>query len=102
MLKLAPEPTFIATVRIHVPGGDDVPVNFVFRHKGKAALRDFMERAKTLDDLDSVGEIVAGWEGVVDPFSREALGSLLDAYPAAALAIIEGYLAEIGKAAAKN
>lgn len=101
-LNIAPAATFVAAVRIHVPGGGDVPVNFTFLHKGKTAIKAYIERAKTIDDLDAVAEIVAGWEGVEAEFSREALGQLLDAYPTAAVSILEGYLGEIGKAAAKN
>ena len=102
MLTLAPAATFVATVRVHVPGGDDVPVNFIFAHKGRAALKDFVERAQSSADLDAVAEIVAGWDGVEADYSRDALAALLDAYPSAAVSILEGYLAEIGRAAAKN
>ena len=102
MLKLAPESTFVATVRIHVPGGEAVPVNFRFRHKGKAALKEFIDRAAGLDDVTVLDEIVAGWEGVDTEYCRPALADLLDAYPTSAVAILEGYYTEIGKAAAKN
>lgn len=102
MLTLAPAATFAATVRIHVPGVDDVPVNFIFAHKGKSALKDYMARAKGMEDLDAVAEIVTGWDGIEADYSREALAALLDAYPSAAVSILDGYLAEIGKAAAKN
>jgi hypothetical protein len=102
MLTLAPAATFPVSVRIHVPGGDDVPVQFTCSHKGKAALGDFVSRASSMGDLEAVSEIVTGWVGVDAEFDRDNLAAMLDAYPTAAVAILEAYLAEIGKAAAKN
>ena len=102
MLTLAPAATFPVSVRIHVPGGDDVPIIVTCFHKGKAALGDFVSRAATMGDLEAVSEIVTGWEGVEAEFNRDNLAAVLDAYPTAAISILEAYLAEIGKAAAKN
>lgn len=102
MLKISPSPTFTAPVRIHVPGGEDVSVQFVFAHKGRAALQEYMDRARSVPDLDALSEIVTGWSGVDAEFSRDNLGALLDSYPSAAVAILEGYITEIGRAAAKN
>ena len=51
-----------------------------------------------------VAEIIVGWDGVQEPFSKEALETLLDNYPAAAKVIYDVYFPAVaeGKAAAKN
>jgi hypothetical protein len=102
MLKIAPAPTFVASVAIPVPGGDAQLVNFTFRHMGKAALKAWIEAARERDDIDSIAQIVAGWDGIDAEFSAENLAQLLDAYPSAAVAVLEAYVGELGKAAAKN
>ena len=102
MLKLAPEPTFVAAVVVPVPGGTDELINVTFRHQGKAALKQWIEAASTRDDLDSLSEVIAGWTGVEGEFSRDALAAVLDAYPRAAVAMLEAYVGELGRAAAKN
>jgi hypothetical protein len=102
MLKIAPSPTFVASVAIPVPGGDAQLVNFTFNHMGKAALKAWIEAARDREDIDSLASIVAGWDGIDAEFSMENLAALLDAYPSAAIAVLESYVGELGKAAAKN
>jgi hypothetical protein len=102
MLKLAPEPTFVAAVTVPVPGGSDELINVTFRHQGKAALKVWIDAAASRDDLDSLSEVIVGWSGVEAEFSRDALAAVLDAYPRAAVSMLESYVGELGKAAAKN
>lgn len=102
MLKLQPNPTFEAKVLVPVPGGKDVEVTFTFNHKGREAIKEFAERAKAAEDIDSVSEIVSGWDGIDAAFSRENLAALLDAYPALSARIIQAWFDEIASAKTKN
>ena len=102
MLKLQPEPTFTISVTVPVPGGEDQLINCVFRHKGREALKTWIDAARDRPDADSIGEIMAGWDNVEAEFSAEHLALVLDAYPGAAVAMLEAYVGELGKAAAKN
>ena len=94
MFVLQPKPTFKQPVAIPTTDGD-ATVTFVFKHKGRKALKAFFdslgdgETART--DLDALQELVEGWEGVDVPFDAAALDTLLDNYPSAARAIFEGY-----------
>ncbi|MCU0919678.1 MAG: phage tail assembly chaperone [Burkholderiaceae bacterium] len=102
MLKLAPEPTFTVSVVVPVPGGADELINVTFRHMGKSALKAWIEQAKGREDIDSLMDVVVGWAGVEAEFSRDALAQVLDNYTQAAVAMLEAYVGELGRAAAKN
>lgn len=102
MFKLEPNPTFEATVRIPVPGGDAAPLRLVFKHRRKSEVQQLVEAAAGREDIDLVADIVAGWHDVDAPFDRKHLAALLDAYPAAAGAILQAWGAELSGAAAKN
>lgn len=102
MLKIAPEPTFVVSVALPVPGGADQLVNVTYRHKGRKAIKAWLDAARERDDADSLGEVIAGWDGIDVAFSQAALADLLDAYPGSAIALLEAYVGEVGKAAAKN
>ena len=103
MFKLQPNPTFKARVPITVPGqAKPAEVEIEFRHMGREAVRAYFESLPGKTDLDAVELIVVGWSGVDSAFSREALGQLLDAYPAAAAAIFETFRRELFEARTKN
>jgi hypothetical protein len=102
MLKLKPNPTFVVPVTIPVPGGGDTAIEITVKHMGRDALRAFLDEAKDRDDLSNVSGFVVDWRGVDVEFSQDALASILNNYPLAATAMLDAYLAEIGRAAAKN
>ena len=108
MFKLQPNPTFKADVTFAVPGGDEGKIKLIFKHKGRKALAEFVksltEEGSTRTDLDGLLEIIVGWDGVQEPFSKEALETLLDNYPSAAKAIYDVYFPAVseGTAARKN
>ncbi|MDT3708173.1 MAG: phage tail assembly chaperone [Thiobacillus sp.] len=102
MLKLQPEPTFVASVVVPVPGGGDALINVTFRHKGRAALKEWTASFGGRDDADCLDEVIAAWDGVDVDYSRAQLGVLLDAYPGAAMALLNHYVGELGRAKAKN
>lgn len=108
MFVLKPNPTFTSEVSIPTPSGPG-KIEFVFKHKGRKALADFIqsitEPGKGKDvrtDLDALMEIVDGWNGVDTPFSKDALEEMLDAYPGAASAIFNRYLPALTDGQEKN
>ena len=107
MFTINPTPTFKLDVTIPSPTGGG-KVGVIFKHKGRKALAEFVksltEEGSTRTDLDGLLEIIVGWDGVQEPFSKEALESLLDNYPAAAKAIYDVYFPAVseGTAARKN
>ena len=109
MLRIQPNPTFEASVEIPVPGVEAfAPIKLTFRHKGREALNAWLQAAKDRQDADWLGEVIAGWSGVTDadgaeqPYSLQALGKVLDTYPASGTAIFEAYLAQLTQARRGN
>ena len=108
MFALQPNPTFKSEITIPVPGGGEGKITFEFRHKSRPALKTFfdgfaeVEGQPAKEDIDALGEIVAGWEGVDGEYSREALAQLLDNYPRAAASILAGYSSAMFEAKEKN
>ena len=102
MFKLQPNPTFSAKVAIPVAGDVAQEMGVTFAHKGKAEIKAFLDQAAGREDIDSLSEIVVGWDGVDADFSRDNLAILLDAYPGAALALLTAWVEELGKAVQKN
>lgn len=104
MLKLKADPTFKASVPIPIPGGDAVPVEFEFKHMTKDALSAFMEKQqKGGGSFDTIAqEVVVGWSGVDEAFSKKALGVLLQNYIGAGMAIATAYATELSKAKTGN
>jgi hypothetical protein len=106
--RIEPAPTFTATVQVHVPGAGNAPLQLVFKHQGRKALQAWVEGAKGQRDAEFLAQAIAGWDGVVGaddqavPFSLQALGGLLDDYPAAGEQIFNAYLAELTQARQKN
>lgn len=100
-LSVQPNPEFSADLSIPVVGGDPLALTVRYRHLGKRALAEFLERAKTANDLDSVAEVIVGWS-LPDAFSREALDEFLDGYHHAAVVMLEGYVTAIAEARRKN
>lgn len=106
MFKLQPNPTFKVDVTIPVPGGKDGKLTIEFKHKGKKALKEFFDSLTSEDnqrsDVDALSDLIAGWSGVDEKFSAEALEQLLDNYPSAAMALFEAYRTEVLEARVKN
>lgn len=100
-LKLVAKPTFKAKVGIPVAGGDAVPVEFVFRHRTKTALDEWIKSRADKSDAESFMEMVEGWE-LEDEFNRESVELLLENYVGAALATYRVYIDELVQAKLKN
>lgn len=114
--RLNPAPTFPATVHLTVPGAEELaPIDLTFRHRGAKDLDALARRAaearesgESFNDLEFLAEVVVGWRGVKGgddqevPFSRDALGQLLDAYPASGREIAFAYGRAMRESKAKN
>ena len=109
--KLQPNPVFEASITIPVPGGGEDKIKFKFKRLGKKALRELfktLEDANTagseveIDDAEFLLNIVEGWTGVDEEFSREALELLCDNYPGAVGAVIQNYSNKMFGAIEKN
>lgn len=104
-LKLIPSPTFRAKVGIPVPGQETLEyITCEFKHMTRDAFRVFSERVTAGDvgELESLMEMLVGWEGVDMPFSRDAVASLIQAYHGAAYVIAQDYARELTAARMGN
>ncbi|MEY2686558.1 MAG: hypothetical protein RL375_756 [Pseudomonadota bacterium] len=109
MFQLDPAPTFDASVSISVPGqADGIALQVTFRHKRKTAIADWISRARGRSDAEILDEVIERWSGVHNaagkdvPYSREALDTLLENYPAAKDDLFQTYLRELTEAKRKN
>jgi hypothetical protein len=102
MLKLKPNPTFSADVCIPVPGSADEKINLIFKHKNQEEMKRFQSGLAESDDVTAIMEIVADWEGIDQPFSREAVEQLVNNYHGVGHPIFRAYFAELNKARLGN
>lgn len=102
-LKLQPDPTFRAKVAIAVAGGDDMDVEFTFRHRDKEELLKFIEFAGAPDRKgeEVILECVVGWE-FDEAFTPDNVAVLVAKRLTAAKSVYEKYIDELTKARAKN
>lgn len=96
LLKLKPDPTFTAAVKIPAPVGE-IAIKVVYKHMTKDAYNAFIksETDKSRTDEEALADIVTGWEEVDAPFSQENLRELCQQYHAAARVIVETYITEL-------
>jgi len=104
MFTIKANPTFDATVKIPVPGGQTADLALTFKHMTRDKVKEFFDRAASSEETDGslLSEIIAGWTGVDAEFSEEALDELCQNYHGAIPAIFDCYLAELSKARSKN
>jgi len=102
-LKLNPEPTFKAKVGIPVPGAGKAPVEFVFKHRSREQIKEWMKAQAESDDqdTDTVMDFAVGWD-LDDEFNAENVTKLCNNYPGAGFEILTAYLMELRGARAKN
>ena len=81
MFKINPSPTFRSTVRLTVPGADDSAVlEVTWRHKGRAALRAWLAKARRAGVGASVlDDLVRGADGGAEPADAALAGVPADA-----------------------
>lgn len=76
-LKIKAEPTFRAKVMVPVAGGEDVEVEFEFKHRSRSDLVEFMKTAMSRKSADVVEDMLAGWQ-FADQFTRKNIELLID------------------------
>lgn len=101
-LKLVAAPTFKAKVPIPVAGADAVEIEFEFRHRTRSALKEWVKSGADKSDLDSFLDMVVGWPGLDDEFTRANAELLIENYGGAPLAIFKVYVGELVQAREKN
>jgi hypothetical protein len=109
--SLTPSPTFKEKVGIPVAGGAPADVQFVFRHRTKSQLDDFLrpppvpaegeEPVPEKTDVERIKEMATGWD-LDDPFDDEHIGLLVENYPGAGVAVLRGYVDALIGARRKN
>ena len=103
MLKIVPEPTFKANVQITVPGQEDTAsVELTFNYMPKTKALEFFSEMKGKTDVEALTTLIAGWDGFDVPFSKAALETFLDNYPAAAFEIIQAFNRNLLESRIKN
>ena len=104
MLKLVPNPTFKAPVKIRAPGGEEFTVTLEFKHRTKPQLDAFFasEDWKGRTDAQNVLDVAVGWSGVDAPFDEESLRTLFENYQGAPGLIINKYINELTAAKLGN
>ena len=103
MLKIVPEPTFKANVQITIPGQEDTAsVELTFNYMSKTKALEFFSEMKGKTDVEALTTLIAGWDGFDVPFSKAALETFLDNYPAAAFEIIQAFNRNLLESRIKN
>ena len=108
MFKLNAAPTFKSPVRITVPGGDPLPIEFEFKHKTRTGLAEWQANMQGKTDRELVPEFIVGWSGVIGdtgdavPWSIDAFVTLTENYPAAPMEVYAGYIKALTESRAKN
>ena len=91
-LSLTPAPTFKATARVPVPGGEPADIVCTFRHRSRSELTELFDGKPP--DGDYLMAILVGWD-LDDEFNRENVDRLIEMHHGAPTAISEVYLTEL-------
>lgn len=103
MLKIIPDPTFTAPVKLTIPG-QDVPgeVSLTFAYLSRTQLAAFIDLSKERSDAESLRALIVGWDGIDVAYDPEQLDRLLDHYPAASKEIFNAYIRLLTDSRVKN
>ena len=102
-LKLGHAATFKTEVKIPVPAGEPLAVEFEFVWKNRPALAELGDKLKdgSVSDSEIFLDIVKSW-GFDDELNAENVAYLLDEYPRSGGAIIDAYYLSYAGAREKN
>ena len=102
-LKLGHAATFKTEVKIPVPAGEPLAVEFEFVWKNRPALAELGDKLKdgSVSDSEIFLDIVKSW-GFDDELNAENVAYLLDEYPRSGGAIIDAYYLSYDGAREKN
>lgn len=104
-LRINPAPEYDVSVDIATPGAPPQKLIVRYRYKPKQAALDWLREVKDRPpgtEVDTLAEIIAGWDGVDVPYSRDNLALLLDNYHTAVNDLLIGYLSSLRGARAGN
>lgn len=93
-LKLSVAPTFKAKVDIPVAGDMPAAVEFVFKHRTRTEMEQFMLERDGKPDIDIVLAMASDWD-LDEPFDKEHVTELLENYMGASLAIYKTYIEQL-------
>lgn len=118
-VMLQPEPTFKASVQIHVPGQGPTEMEWTFVYRSQKELQRLSQKWNSVanaedkakqDDLRTIAaknaiaavmDLAKGWE-LDEPFNRKNVELFFDHYPTAWIRILEKYFDEVYGARRKN
>ena len=103
MFQIKHDPTFKTKVQISIAGSGESPeIEVEYRYLTRSESDEFHKNIKGKKDVDSLGEIIVNWSGPDLPYSAEALGTLLDLFPAAAGDLYQAFRRELLESKTKN
>ena len=110
MFRIVADPAFTSAVRLSIPGSDTpAVVQVTWRHKTARQLTAWLSSAMDrTDDVSYLEEVITDIKPLGDAagkpleYSREALASLLDQFPASGPELVQAYRRQLADARAKN
>lgn len=103
MLKVTPDPTFEAEVKITVPGQHKPEsVTMTFKYMPPKEYAAFAKKIEGKPYAKVLPEIVLGWDGPDQPFSKENLVALVGNYSQAGGEIFDVFVSNLMESRAKN
>lgn len=109
MLKITPNPKFVAPVFLHVPGEKDPSeIKVTFKYLDREQLVAWQKKHGGKPVNEALFEIIHDWEGIAfedgnsAPYSAENLNKLLIAYHTAGDDLTQAFLRETLGARRKN
>lgn len=100
-LSIVAAPTFKAPVAIPVAGSEPVNVDFTFKHRTRAQMKEFIDTRADKSDAESLVDMLAGWD-FAEPLTVENAETMLQNYQGAAIVAYKKYVEELSQAKAKN
>lgn len=91
---LTPNPTFKASVSVHIPGGEKGKIEFTFKHRSKKQIEELFKSLEGKQDVDLLLDIAEGWE-LKEPLNRDTAADFLDNYFDAGPSVFNTYLREL-------
>lgn len=110
MFKIVANPTFTCAVPLSVPGSEKAAtVQVTFKHKTARELSAWLlSSVNRVDDVSYLEEVVVDIKPLMGAddkpleYSREALATLLDQFPASGPELVQAYRRQLADTRAKN
>ena len=111
MIKLQPDPTFTADVRLTVPGqAEPAVVPMTFKYMTAEQVTQWFKDNGAVEKTEAMRALVLGWDekavagpdGTAVPFSADALSALLKNYIPATGEILQAWQTGLSESRIKN